>query len=302
MQDQAKFPFYVLNPFHGMTLPDRVADVCRFRLVSQLEKFTGRSADSEPRYILRTLVSRGTLQCGLLSLCSLVRCAGCVPRIEMLADESISPEEVRAFFQNRGFTVTVYAYDEIAGMVTGENQQLLREFANAFFWGKKMAFTFGLRGNLPILYSDLDVLWKRDPWDIFEMGKLDNIFGIENPTYGYDKAFMQMLSPSDLELIKTERPVCAGVYAKSAHFELSDSVAGYIERQLENGEPGYYFEQSVLALEVVLSGKTLPYSALPTCPKRTVMKTAFKNPATMAVHYAGPTRRQFWRDAMFLQV
>ncbi len=280
-----------------MTIPDRISALCKYSLERRLPNLRLQPPAQSGQYIYRSMVSADSLLMGLFSIASLLSCSRQMPRIELCADESITPEKVRQSFAERGITVKVITAADLDVSLAENGQSLLREFAKAFFWGRKTAFTFGYGADRPVLYADLDVLWFEDPWTGIEMATVQAILAGTDQCHTYDPGLLGMLEPKHRELLTNTAPVCAGIYALHPKFRLPGEVEHYIARQLETGKPGHFAEQTVLALTVKLAGRQIPHKRLPTCPPRSTSRPAFRAQEWVGAHYAGPTRPQFWRDA-----
>jgi len=296
-----RFPLYVLNPQHGMTLRDRVAKLCEYALRRRLSGFKAAVPTAEQTYIYRSMISADSLPMGVYSLASLARCSAGMPRIELCVDESLDAAEVETAFGRHGLTVATLTVADLDAALAERGEESLRHFARAFFWGRKTAFTFGLGSAVPVLYADLDVLWFKDPWEAFELLKLQAVLAGTDQYRTYDERMLEMMSATHRQLLLETDAPCAGLYAVGANFQLPQEITSYMEKQLAVGTPGYFCEQTLLALTVKLAGKQLSFAELPTCPaEQTVWAPSYLEQKWIAAHYAGPTRPQFWRDAWSL--
>jgi hypothetical protein len=301
-----KFPHYVFNPLHGMTLHDRTADFLRYFLERHLARLHLTLPTEPAPYIYRTLVCEANIKMGLLSLASLAACAKKWPKIEMCVDESASPDEVKRFYGGHGIPVDVWTPADVIRRMNANGEALLRRFAETFFWGRKTAFTFGIHEKVPILYADLDILWFQDPWQGLDLQSVDTLLAAEDIGFSYNKVFMTILSPEHRELLLSRPSYCAGLYAVAPGFKLPEEVLHYISARLDAVPPGYYYEdtcaieQTCLGLATKLKGCGIPYDILPTCPDDSTFLPSYHRRNWVAAHYAGPTRRQFWRDAWSL--
>jgi hypothetical protein len=289
-----------------MTVVHRTADFLRYRIEKRLPHLRLTPPTGAAPYIYRTLACSNNLKLGLVSLASLAACAKRWPKIEMCVDESVSPAEVKRFYEAHGVSVEVWTPADIIERMTANGETVLRRFAEAFFWGRKTAFTFGTRENVPILYTDLDVLWFQDPWEGLELGGVASLLASEDKYFSYNKDFLPLLTPEHRALLLSRPAHCAGVYAVAPGFKLPDEVLHYISAKLAVAPPGYCYEdtcaieQTCLGLAAKLSGRGIPWESLPSCPDESLWQPAFHQRKWVAAHYAGPTRRQFWRDAWSL--
>jgi hypothetical protein len=296
-----KLPFYIFNPRHGMTLRDRVAKLCEYSLRKKLPGLRVTVPSTRQNYIYRSMASADSLPMGVYSLASLARWSEAVPRIQLCVDESLDAAEVVSTFARHGLTVEVATADSLDAELAKRGEETLRRFAQAFFWGRKMAFTFGLGDSVPVLYADLDVLWFKDPWGAFELPKLRGVLAGTDHYHSFDAGMLELMSGPHRQVLLETDPPCAGLYAVGANFQIPEEITGYIATQLAAGTPGYFCEQTLLALTVKLAGKQLSHAELPTCPEEeTVWRPSYEGKRWIAAHYAGPTRPQFWRDAWSL--
>ncbi len=295
------FPSYVFNPRHGMTLRDRTAKLCEYVLRRRLPGFRVAAPVARENYIYRSMVSADSLAMGIYSLASLARCAAAMPRVELCVDESLDAGDVQTALSRHGLTVAVLTADDLDAALAKRGEETLRRFAKAFFWGRKTAFTFGLGDSVPVLYADLDVLWLKDPWEALELSKLRGVLAGTDHHHSFDDGLLELMSAPDRQVLLETDPPCAGLYGVGANFKLPEEITIYMEKQLAVGTPGYFCEQTLLALTVKLAGKQLSFAELPTCPaEQTVWAPSYLGQKWIAAHYAGPTRPQFWRDAWSL--
>jgi hypothetical protein len=116
-----------------------------------------------------------------------------------------------------------------------------------------------------------------------------------------DPRILAMMTEEHRKQLTETDPTCAGLYAVGAGFALAPLVTEYMEKQLSTGTPGYFCEQTLLALTVKLAGRQLPFEDLPTLPREeTALRPAYRGHRWIAGRYAGPTRPQFCRDAWSL--
>lgn len=296
-----RFPHYILNPMHGMTVRDRVAKYCEYSLLKQFPKFRISPPVTSEDYIYRSLVSANSLAMSIYSLGSLAQCAVAMPRIQLCVDESLDAEEVPSVFARHGLSVEAWDAKRLDAEMESRGEKTLQRFAKAHLFGRKMAFTFGLGDEGSVLYADTDVLWFKDPRTTMGLGSLNSLLAGTDGHHSYDKEVIDRLSQEHRRILLESAPVCAGLYAVGGCFSLPAVTLEYIEIQLAAGQPGYFCEQTLLALTVKLVGLQVAFSELPTCPAtKSVWRPAYRGNEWIACHYAGPTRPQFWLDAWSL--
>ncbi len=284
-----------------MTLRDRAAKLCEYSLDKRRTGFRVAAPTAEQTYIYRSMISADSLPMGIYSLASLARCSEAMPRIELCVDESLDAPEVESIFARHGFMVTTLTAADLDAALMQQGEESLRRFANAFFWGRKTAFTFGLGAAVPVLYADLDVLWFKDPWHALGLSTLHGVLAGTDCHHSFDGRSLELMSFAHRQVLLETEPPCAGLYAVGANFRLPKEITSYIDKELAVGTPGYFCEQTLLALTVKLAGKQLSFAELPTCPaEQTVWAPSYLHQKWIAAHYAGPTRPQFWRDAWSL--
>jgi len=262
-----RFPYFAFNPRHVLSARDRVSALCEYSLRRRLPRFRPVVPSARAGYVYRSMVSADSLALGIFSLASLAQCSAAMPELEFCADESISADEARAAFARHGFAVQVWNAEKLDAELAERGKDLHRRFAKAFFWGRKTAFVFGLEDRLPVLYSDFDVLWFQDPWQAFELGKLKGLVAGTDGHRSLDPGILALMSEEHRKQLTETDPTCAGLYAVGADFALPPVVAEYMEKQLSTGTPGYFCEQTLLALTVKLAGQQLPFEDLPTLPQ-----------------------------------
>ena len=303
-----KFPHYIFNPFHGMTLHDRLADFLRYQIDKKLPTLQLKIPKQRAPYIYRTMVCKGNLHMGLVSFASLAACCGALPDIEVCVDESITPEEALDFYGSHGLGIKAWSPLELLDRLEQCGEFTLKRFAETYFWGRKTGFTFGTHEVKPILYSDLDVLWFKDPWLALKLDAIKSLLASEDRYYSYDPDYLNLISKEHRELLLGSQPHCAGVYAVPPRYKLPQQVIHYIELSLDTKKTTSFYEircsieQSSLGLATKLAGSGIPWEMLPTCPDAALFSPKWSHRGRVGAHYASLVRRQFWRDAKGLKI
>lgn len=294
------FPRHVMDPRHGMSLADRVADVCRWAVLRRAGRPSAQPQPLAPVAVCRALISSRSLPEALVSLPALAA-LGEPLAFELCCDDTIEPPRVQHLLSSRGIQADITSRKAFLDACGKSGATTAEAFGRAFIWGTKFSFAVLRPSSLPVLYMDNDILWFRPAVASLGLQNLQDIVAVTDAFNSYDPAFLSWMEPEDAELLRRNEPVCAGLFALPAGYQLPPWAERYILKQLEAGEPGYFFEQTLIALLALRGAGTIPYRDLPTCGPRATRHPSYHNHQWIAAHYAGPARRQFWRDAWSLQ-
>ena len=294
------FPRHVMDPRHGMSLADRVADVCRWAMLRRKGKASPPQQARAPVAVCRTLISSRSLPEALVSLPALAA-LGEPLAFDLCCDDSLEPASLQRLLATRGIHAEVTSRKAFLDACAKSGAATAEAFGRSFIWGTKFSFAVLRPSSLPVLYMDNDVLWFRPAVGSLGLQNLRDLLAVTDVASSYDPAFLSRMEPDDAELLGRSHPVCAGIFAFPAGYQLPPWAERYILKQLEIGEPGYFFEQTLIALLALKGAGTVPYDDLPTCGPRSTRYPSYRHHRWIAAHYAGPARRQFWRDAWSLQ-
>lgn len=288
-----------MDPRHGMSLADRMADVCRWAVLRRKSRCGPERGGADPVAVCRTLISSRSLPEALVSLPTLAR-LGEPLMFEVCCDHSLDPSSVRSLLTQRGIRAQVISRNEFLEECRKSGAETAEAFGRAFIWGTKFSFAVLRPSSLPVLYMDNDVLWFRPATESLGLMARTGLVAVSDLGASYDPEFLSWMDPADAEMLRRSGPVCAGIFALPAAYQLPPWAESYIRSQLDRGEPGYFFEQTLIALLALRQEGTVPYADLPTCGPRSTIRPSYRDQNWIAAHYAGPARRQFWRDAWSL--
>jgi hypothetical protein len=294
------FPRHVIDPRHGMSLADRVADVCRWAILRCRVRLSPTTHVRAPVAVCRALISSRSLPEALVSLPALAA-LGDPLAFELCCDDSIEPHCVQRLLAARGIHAEVTSRKDFLDACGNSGAATAEAFGRSFIWGTKFSFAVLRPSSLPVLYMDNDVLWFRPAVGSLGLKNLRDVLAVTDVAISYDPGFLSWMAPDDAALLGRSQPVCAGIFAIPAGYQLPPWAERYILHQLKIGEPGYFFEQTLIALLALKGAGTVPYDDLPTCGPRSTWHPSYRHHCWIAAHYAGPARRQFWRDAWSLQ-
>lgn len=294
------FPRHVIDPRHGMSLDDRVADVCRWATLRRKQKASPPQQARAPVAVCRTLISSRSLPEALVSLPALAA-LGEPLAFDLCCDDSLEPASLQHQLATRGIHAEVTSRKAFLDACGNSGASTAEAFGRSFIWGTKFSFAVLRPSSLPVLYMDNDVLWFRPAVGSLGLRDLRDLLAVTDVARSYDPGFLSWMEQDDAALLGRSQPVCAGIFAIPAGYQLPPWAERYILAQLKIGEPGYFFEQTLIALLALKGAGTVPYDDLPTCGPRSTRYPSYQHHRWIAAHYAGPARRQFWRDAWSLQ-
>jgi hypothetical protein len=233
-------------------------------------------------------------------LLSLERAWPRLPRVRIVSDGSLDPEQVRRDLRNWTGPLEVLSWRDLAARLDATRFAALVRFAERNAMGAKMAAVVASALEGPTLYCDVDVLWFRYP------ATLDALLASPAPKLALSPdcrpAYDPDLVPSRLPELACPPYFCAGLLFAEGDFLAACDLSDLLEQAAERGIG--VTEQTLLAeAGRQLGGRSWPESEIALSEgDRTSLGSSFRGQPWAARHYVGPVRHIFWRDALALRI
>ena len=179
----------------------------------------------------------------------------------------------------------------------------LVRFAEREPMGRKMAAVAATALDGPTLYSDVDVLWFREPSGLAELAErpasgAPRLVMSEDCYPAYDPA----LVPGRLPHLAVPPFYCAGLLFAQGDFLAAAGVADLLDAAAERGIG--LTEQTIFAeADRRLGGGCWPRDEIALSEDdRFSLRPSFHGRSWAARHYVGQVRHLFWRDALALRL
>jgi hypothetical protein len=242
----------------------------------------------------------GIMQLDLLNetLFSIRKNFDAVPAIYLFTDKELNPDVCRkAIKWTNQDNITIISITEC--LTYHQKSPSLCRFIDSNPMGLKLAaiLQVGEKGK-PVLYSDTDVLWFRDPFP-----ELDALIQDKNIrlslSLDFQPAYDQnLITKGKLEILNQEPFYCAGILLfKNANPLHQTKLDEMIE--LASHQSNHFTEQTIFSYLCKLEGNVglnADQFFLSTEDQFSIMP---KKREIIARHYIGPNRHLFWRDAFF---
>jgi hypothetical protein len=195
--------------------------------------------------------------------------------------------------------LTIISAEECLQYYQKKGNALIKEFASKNPMGLKMAAVMQVLDlGLPVLYTDTDVLWLKNP--INDINSLiENELNI-NMSFDYQAGYdLNLIEKAKLDIVLNQPYYCAGIMLINYLTEDQKTAINEI-LPVAILESGHLTEQTIFAYLQKLTGlsKMSEEKYLLFYSDQFDIRPSFP-PSGLARHYIGPVRHLFWRDAFF---
>ncbi|NET31558.1 MAG: hypothetical protein F6K19_06105 [Cyanothece sp. SIO1E1] len=225
--------------------------------------------------------------------------ASLVPRLILAHDESLSSTEVNKAFQDWPGNMQIWDRASVIQYHTmsGVEGQSLAIFCERHIFGFKLAACLRAAASGRTLYSDADVLWFGDIFQLMSRYSDCPVYGSHEAGDSLDEPTLQLFPALIKHQILNEIRCCAGfgVFNRlpSEEVHLNQMVRQVIQFK----EIGQFCEQTLFNRIVSEIGTIIHHNDVhmyaPKFPPR--LHNPLKNLST-AIHYPGSAKYQFWID------
>ncbi len=225
------------------------------------------------------------------------------PNIFVITDNSTNvrfcKEKIKWFPKDR---LTLITANDCLDYHKAKGRNSLFNFASRNPMGLKLAAILQIAEiGKPLLYSDTDVLWLQDPFELIQ--QLINSVGANiNLSFDFQPAYdEQLVSMARLESLLNKAPYyCAGIMLiknfSSENIQLIERLLPFLEKQ-----SNHFSEQTIFAtLQKSVGPSRLEQEKFSIILDDQFDLRPLNRPKLIARHYIGPVRHLFWRDAFFM--
>lgn len=245
------------------------------------------------------LICRRDLTMARASLVSLLQHASFLPELRLAIDESLTDDCVNEEFADWPGRLICYTRRETEAFHKAMGRDHLAEFCRRDIFGYKMAACLRSAADHHTLYSDADVLWFGDCNVLMRGISEYPICGTADLGESVDSRVVSLMAASDQKLVLQTPRICAGMAVYQSGFELHEETQSVMRRFLADPEIGRLAEQTLINLEVRRHGHMIPSEKIRMVhPTSLVARTTASRDQTLACHYPGKLKQQFWIDTL----
>jgi hypothetical protein len=258
-------------------------------------------AEGKPAIPLTFLTFGGTGHRLMLEQClfSLHRAWPVLPRVRIVTDGSLDPEQARRDLAWWPGPWELLSWrDLVPGLAACGHDRLVR-FAEREPMGRKLAAIVASAAAGPTLYCDVDVLWFRFP------PTLERLLAVPAPRLAMSRdpycAYDDRLVPGSLSELARPPFLCAGFLFAHGDFLAACRLDEVLDFAAVEGVA--LTEQTLLAeADRQLGGDSWPEDEIALFEQdRFSLGPSFRGCGWAARHYVGQVRHVFWRDAFALR-
>jgi len=233
------------------------------------------------------------------SMFSLYRSWKELPTITVVSDGSWSAADFYPVFSWWPGKITLLSREQIIADTDAAGERELAQYAEASCWGLKLASIVLLARREPILFVDADILWFKDPADLF--GPRDSWAkprGVREPNCYQQRETALRFCPEVLQ----PPFVNGGIVALHGEFLPTEVLRAMVREALTDPNDGR-FEQTIIASAVHMGAGLLP-SKINLVAFDDIHRFCYRNMAREGYysrHYVSWMRQLLYRDALTLR-
>jgi hypothetical protein len=293
-----KFAVGLLNPFSRMSVSVRLGQLA----LNILSRWSIKPLPSKPESGMHYLTIAGRTHWLMLreSMFSLYGSWRKLPNITVVSDGSWSAADFYPVFSWWPEKINVLSREQIIAQADAAGERELAQYAEASAWGLKVASIVLLARQEPVLFVDADILWFKDPADLF--GPRDfwvKPRGVRESNCYQHRDMALRFCP---EVLKPPF-VNGGILALHGEFLTAEILRAMVREALADPKDGA-FEQTIIAMAVKLGGELLP-EKLSLVEFDDVHRFRSRNmnaEGYYSRHYVNWVRHLFYRDAFKLRL
>jgi hypothetical protein len=223
-----------------------------------------------------------------------------LPHIFIFTDSHLTPTKCAAalsWFPSK--SLTIISSSDCIQYHMDKGNSLVAQFAGLNTMGLKLAAILQIADqDLPVLYCDTDVLWFKNPYQIFKSISLQTTCSI-HLSYDFQPAYdNNLIEKGELNHLKEAPFYCAGImYINRLSSAQHKIIAKLLPIAIEYSN--HFTEQTIFAS----IQKDAGISLLAREKFAIILHDKYKfkkqtDSQIVARHYVGPVRHLFWRDAI----
>jgi hypothetical protein len=293
------FPWWTFNPQNSASLAIRWSTIAKYILNRDgFLRFEHRPLDG--RFSFATIVRKEDLKMSGISLKSCNKHGTTAPKLIVGCDDSVSVQTASAFYRSWPGGVDAFAISDVAQWHRHKGDEIMARFCEAHVFGFKHCLCLmALEMNRqPVLYSDSDVLWFRDPAQLVAKYCSQSVFGSIDCGLSYNHSLL-----ADFPEYKALLADGCGINAGFAIFndcpKYGPQEVSFIQRVLEQKPAHFFSEQTLLAILTKKQGGVIAEDDVVISESRSLFPSWISK-KWYARHYVSSVREQIWSDAIFL--
>lgn len=293
------FPWWTFNPQNSASLAIRWSTIAKYIINRDgFPRFQYRPLDG--RFSFATIVRKEDLKMSGISLKSCNKYGTTAPKLIVGCDDSVSVQTVREFYRSWPGGLDALAISDVASWHRQNGDEKMAQFCEAHIFGFKHSLCLMVleRDRKPVLYSDSDVLWFRDPGHLVTKYTAYPIFGSIDCGLSYNHSLLAKF-PEFKSLLADHFGINAGFAIFNDRPNYGQQEIEFIERVLEEKPVHFFSEQTLFAILVKKYGGVIAKDDVVISESRSLFPSWIsKN--WYARHYVSSVREQIWSDAIFL--
>ena len=247
-----KFAAGLLNPFSGLNVSVRLGQLA----LNILSRWSIKPLPPKPESGVNYLTIAGRTHWLMLreSMFSLYRSWKKLPTLTVVSDGSWSEADFHPAFSWWPGKINVLSREQIIAQADAAGERELAQYAEASAWGLKLASIVLLARREPVLFVDADILWFKDPADLF--GPSDcwaKPRGVRESNCYQHRDMALRFCPKVLE----PPFVNGGILALHGEFLTAEILRAMVHEALADPKDGT-FEQTIIASAVHRGAGLLP--------------------------------------------
>ena len=292
-----KFAAGLLNPFSRLNVSVRLGQLS----LNILSRWSIKPLPLKPESGVHYLTIAGRSHWLMLreSMFSLYWCWKNLPTISVVSDGSWSAEDFYSVFSWWPGKINVLSSEQITAQADAAGECELAQYAQSSPWGLKLASIVLLARREPVLFVDADILWFKDPTDLF--GPSDfwaKPRGVSENNCHQRRDMALRYCPKVLEAPF----VNGGILGLQGEFLAPEILRAMVHEALSDPKDGT-FEQTIIATAVHKGAGLLPnklslveFDDIHKFRRRNMRKEGY-----YSRHYVSWMRHLLYRDALRLR-
>ena len=292
-----KFAPGLLYPFSSLNVSVRLGQLS----LNILSRWPIKSLPAKPESGVHYLTIAGRSHWLMLreSMFSIYRSWKKLPTITVVSDGSWSAEDFHSLFAWWPWKINVLSREQITAQADAAGERELAQYAQSSPWGLKLASIVLLARREPVLFVDADILWFKDPTDLF--GPSDfwaNPRGVSENNCHQRRDMALRYCPKVLD----PPFVNGGILALHGEFLTPEILRAMVREALADPQDGT-FEQTIIATAVHKGAGLLPnklslveFDDIYKFCRRNMRKEGY-----YSRHYVSWMRHLLYRDALRLR-
>jgi hypothetical protein len=269
-------------------------------ILNRAEKPKFKRRRFNKNFSLSIIVRKKDLAMSAISLKSFNKKGNTAPKLIVGCDDSLTVECALNFYHSWPGGVEAYSISDVAQWHRQKGDELMARFCEAHVFGFKHCLCLMAleMDKNPVLYSDSDVLWFRDPAQLVAKYSSRSLFGSVDCGLSYNHSLLVNF-PEFKSLLADRFGINAGFAVFNARPKYGPQEIKFIDRVLVEKPVHIFSEQTLFAILVKKHGAVIDEEDVVISEAKSLFPSWIsKN--WYARHYVSSAREQIWSDAIFL--